>query len=141
MIYQATTMEELSYIAPLAERWGERQESWSLPFSRNWFLRLWGNMLSSPTNAVLYQMKPTEVVGAIGLTVSHGLDAEPEVREVFWVGGDRRLLRAAEKWAEEVGARRIIIGCPEGPHVEGLSRLHSRDGYEATERIFCKELV
>ena len=136
MISHVTEHTELESVADLATRWGERGEEWSLPFSRPWFLDLWENLLGSGMGAVFFQPD-----GAIGVSLVNGFDGEVEAREEFWVGGDRALLRAAEEWAVNRGARRIMIGRPEGPHSSGLDRLHRGDGYRATEQIFCKELV
>jgi len=136
MITEATTHDELEGVANFATKWGERGEEWSLPFSRIWFRDLWGRLLASGQGAVFYQPE-----GAIGVSVVNGFDGELEAREEFWIGGDRGLLRAAEEWAVNHGALRIMIGRPEGPHSSGLDRLHGRDGYRAIEQIFCKELV
>lgn len=135
MIFQATTIPELEAIATLARRDGQR-------FHKHWCVTLWGGLSLEEGNAVLYQQEMDgPITGAIGLIATPGADAVVEAREIFWVGGDRRLLRAAERWAREVGAERMILGAQEGPHLEALTRLRKRDGYSPVERIFSKELV
>ena len=143
MISTVETYDELLEVIDLASRWGELGEHWSVPeeFSRELFLHLWVPRLGDPLWRIVYQRDEEEVVGAMALMLTIGVDANAEVRELFWIGGDRSLLTEAEEWARGEGASRIVVGCSEGPAAAGISRIRVREGYVATERVFSKELV
>jgi GNAT superfamily N-acetyltransferase len=98
-------------------------------------------LVTSPTAACFVADRDGEVVGMIGVVgYAHHLSGEPTAGEVmWWVDPDARgcgvaLLRRAERWAAETGARTIQMIAPARHPLVG--RLYERRGYTAMETIY-----
>lgn len=97
-----------------------------------------GWMLEAPENAAIFVLAVDGVLkGAIGLALSsHLWSGEPYAGELFWWvnpaargTGGIRLLRYAEQWAEQHGARFIQMIAPN----EGVGAIYARLGYAPIE--------
>ncbi len=86
------------------------------------------------------------LIGMFGVMVySHPFSGERVAVEAFWwLNPDRRgygvyLLRRAESWAKEKGAKRLSMMAPcDKPRV---AEIYERLGYEAVELTYQKDLV
>lgn len=64
-------------------------------------------------------------------------------KEVFWRskgGGGVKMLKKAEKWAKDKGAKMSGMFTPIKMDPIGVGKLYERLGYQATERIYMRAL-
>jgi len=109
-------------------------------FDAHWCLQMWSGVLAQNLGVILRQHEGGRVEGAMGLLIAPALDAELESREIFWFGGNLALLRMAESWSVDIGAKRLVLGCPENDRYPALARVRRRDGYKLIEHMYVKEL-
>jgi GNAT superfamily N-acetyltransferase len=98
-------------------------------------------LVTAPTAACFVAERDGDVVGMIGVVgYAHHLSGEPTAGEVmWWVEPDARgcgvaLLKRAERWAAETGARTIQMIAPARHPVVG--RLYERRGYVPVETTY-----
>jgi len=102
-----------------------------------------GNLIGHESGAILVLERDGILVGMIGLVCTlHFLSGEMYAGEVFWwvTPGQRgdgvRLLRAAESWAIEHGAKALQMIAP----TERVGQFYDRMGFTRTEISYQKEL-
>lgn len=98
-------------------------------------------LVTTPTAACFVADQDGTVVGMIGLVgYAHHLSGVPTAGEVMWWvdpaarGAGLALLRRAERWAAETGARVIQMVAP-ATHAR-VGRLYERRGYQAVETTY-----
>jgi len=103
------------------------------------------HLLTAPNCTVLVAGKDGALVGMMGLVAHvHHLSGVPTVGEVMWWmdptarGAGLALLRHAEAWARDHGARAIQMAAPVGSRA-GL--LYERRGYRAVETTYYRPLA
>jgi len=102
-----------------------------------------GNLIDHESGAILVLERDGILVGMIGLVCTpHFLSGDMYAGEVFWwvTPGQRgdgvRLLRAAESWAIERGAKTLQMIAP----TERVGHFYARMGFTRTEISYQKEL-
>ncbi len=101
-------------------------------------------LIDGPANALLVLERGDLLMGMIGLVAyDHFISGTRIAGEVFyWVepearGSGLRLLRAAEPWAREQGARSLQMISPD----DRTDRLYQRLGYLPVERTFQRSVA
>lgn len=101
-------------------------------------------LITQADGTILVATQGGVVVGMIGmLCFPHHLSAERTAGEVFWYvdpdhrGSGVRLLKAAERWALEQGARKIQLIAPSAP----VGHIYARLGYTPIEVAYQKEVA
>ena len=102
------------------------------------------NLIEDEGGTVLVLERDSVLMGMIGLVCTpHFLSGDMYAGEVFWwvTPGQRgdgvRLLRAAESWAVEHGAKTLQMIAP----TERVGQFYARMGFTRTEISYQKELV
>lgn len=100
-------------------------------------------LIDSPCALLLLAEKDGAITGSIGMMVTpHPYSGQPMASEMFWYvtpearGAGVRLLKAAEAWGRELGARHIIMIAPDSR----VSTFFQRMGYARLEEQFIKAL-
>jgi GNAT superfamily N-acetyltransferase len=103
-----------------------------------------GNLIEHESGTVLVLERDGILVGMIGIVCTlHFLSGEMYAGEVFWwvTPGQRgdgvRLLRAAESWAIEHGAKTLQMIAP----TERVGQFYDRMGFTRMEISYQKELI
>ena len=102
------------------------------------------SLIESESGIILVLEREGSLIGMIGMVCSpHFISGEMFSGEVFWWvdqehrGNGVRLMKAAEKWSREHGAKTMQMIAP----TERVGRLYTRMGYFPTEISFQKDLV
>jgi len=100
-------------------------------------------LLSTEAGAVFVSDRDGALVGMIGMIVfDNPITGESTVSELFWWvepehrGCGLRLLKRAEQWGRESGARKVHMIAP----TPDVARLYERLGYEQLETTFQRAL-
>lgn len=100
-------------------------------------------LIEAPCALLLVAEKDGRIIGTIGMMATpHPYSGQPVLSEMFWYvapearGSGVRLLRAAETWGREIGARHIIMIAPDSR----VSSFFQRLGYARLEEQFIKAL-
>lgn len=96
-------------------------------------------------DSALFVADESEIVGMIGVyTYTHPYSDELFATELFWWvdperrGAGVRLLRAAERWATERGARALQVVAPRSN--DRLGAIYERLGFTRVETCYQREL-
>jgi GNAT superfamily N-acetyltransferase len=118
-------------------------------FNIQYWLTQWRLIIKAKLGFIWLLMYDGKPVGAIGVLLAPDLcDADLVLTEAFWYvmpdhrggSGGIRLLKAAEKFAEECGAKRILMARHHAATDERLDRLYEGRGYFAAHTTYCKVL-
>ena len=95
----------------------------------------------------IYLVDEDDIIGGIGLINSPSLeDGALVVQEAFWFvdekhrGGGIKLFRAAEKYAKQIGAERLMMIHLETSMPEKLKKFYKAMNYKLAETTYIKEL-
>lgn len=105
--------------------------------------RLAMKLIRSPTGKVFVDESNREVVGMIGvIATDHPHSGDCCLSELFWYvspyhrGSGVRLLKAAEKWGREIGARKFLVVSPTAK----VSEFYRRVGFAPLEEQFIMDI-
>jgi GNAT superfamily N-acetyltransferase len=100
-------------------------------------------LIDAPCARLLVAERASAVIGAIGVMATpHPYSGQPVMSEMFWYvapearGSGVKLLKVAEGWGREIGARHIIMIAPD----DRVSTFFQRMGYAPLEQQFIKAL-
>lgn len=100
-------------------------------------------LIDAPCGLLLVSGNGETIAGTLGLLVTpHPYSGQSTASEMFWYvapearGAGVKLLKAAEAWARERGARHIIMIAPDSR----VSSFFQRMGYARLEEQFIKAL-
>lgn len=100
-------------------------------------------LIASPDALVLVAERDGVLIGMLGaMAFQHPMSGEYTVSEMFWWmqpehrGQGLRLMRAAEVWAKDRGAVRMLMIAP----TESVGKLYQRLGYAALETSYQRSL-
>jgi GNAT superfamily N-acetyltransferase len=120
-----------------------------IKFNLDVFLQNWCVLLSSNIGVIWKLEKDGDLVGMLGgMLTPDLLDGSLTATETFWyvlpqhrlgIGGIQ-LLMTFEKWAKQVGAKRVIMAHLTSHNSETLEKLYKRRGFKPMEIFYSKEL-
>ena len=107
----------------------------------------WLNLIETGVGKILGLLDEDDIIGGIGLINSPSLeDGALVVQEAFWFvdekhrGGGIKLFRAAEKYAKQIGAERLMMIHLETSMPEKLKKFYKAMNYKLAETTYIKEL-
>jgi hypothetical protein len=118
-------------------------------FSVERFIEVWTLMLGQAGGVIISAQENGSIVGAIsGFRAFDLYTTRVLAQECFWYVSEPyrntrlglKLFIEFEKWAEEIKADQIRVGCAQGPHHDSLFKFFTRRNYERSETHFTKEL-
>lgn len=116
-------------------------------FNIQHWLTQWRLIIKSKLGFIWLLMLDGKPVGAIGIILQPDLcDGELAASEAFWYvmpehrggTGGIRLLKAAEKFAEQCGATRMFMVRHHAATTEKLERLYEARGYFPMHTTYCR---
>lgn len=117
-------------------------------FRAETFMHFWNKYLEMGLGKIFAHVTDGRIDGAMGMLVTMSLvDGKILAEEAFWfVDPDRRgtagikLFRAAESWAKDSGASRMLVGylCDSMP--DKVERFYEHCGYRKLQVQFVKDL-
>lgn len=117
--------------------------SGQLPENRSKMADLVNRLIEDPNGLVLVATDPSGLIGMLGaIAFKHPMSDELVASEMFWWiepetrGSGVKLLRTAENWASQLGARRFIMIAP----TERVGQFYERVGYERVETSYQRKL-
>ena len=136
---RAATRDDIERIIDMGERFVNEKYAGHIGICREASAATLVNMIESPDMLLL--VEEHGVIGAI--LFKHPFSGELVVSETFWWvdpehrGAGIRLMREAERWAMERGARKMQMGEPAGSE---MAKFYERAGYAPIEATYQREL-
>lgn len=107
----------------------------------------WLTLIEAGVGKVLALLDKDDIIGGIGLLNSPSLeDGALVVQEAFWFvdeknrGGGIKLFKAAERYAKDIDAERIMMIHLETSMPDKLKRFYKAMNYKLAETTYIKEL-
>lgn len=117
-------------------------------FHADTFAHFWSKYLEMGLGKIFAHVTDGKIDGAMGMLISMSLaDGQVLAEEAFWfVDPDHRgtagikLFRAAESWAKQSGATRMLVGYLCGSMPDKVEKFYEHCGYRKLQVQFVKEL-
>ncbi len=118
-------------------------------FKKEVFIHNWNLLLKGNIGAMWRLVLDNSSVGFLGAILMPDVNnGDLVATEMFWYVSPSyrksmwgiRLLTTFEKWAKEIGAKRVVMAHLTNPEGEVLGKFYTRKGYTLTESHYVKEL-
>lgn len=117
-------------------------------FHADTFAHFWSKYLEMGLGKIFAHVIDGKIAGAMGVLISMSpVDGQTLIEESFWfVDPDHRgtagikLFRAAEEWAKQSGASRMLVGYLCGSMPGKVENFYERCGYRKLQIQFVREL-
>jgi GNAT superfamily N-acetyltransferase len=145
-LIRPATLADLDAVTDLGLRFvADPHYSRFLSANRDELQAYMARVIGGDGSSILLAHESKVLIGMVGVqSGSHPMSGTPIANELFWYvrqgfrdGTGRQLMKAAEAWARERGAKQLQMTAPD----DRIARVYERYGFAKVETTYQKELI